>query len=222
MSQEFKLELKKLFIVMFYIKEREPVAYLATLMKNGGQDKVAENLLKFNKTEEFIPYSKRPIKDWNISVRKATVLRGGVLPNGAIDSCRFDMSSSPRGYCLIIFNVPELEPIAKQLESVFIQMYFKVDLKPDQTSTQIEDLFSGLTGNKDYEDYNALVTYFIGHGMDGQIQGSDRALVPVPELLQRCGENSPGENYFEDKPKIHVFDCCRSEYSSKFNYLVQN
>ena len=200
---------------MLSIKEREPLVYLANLMKNGGQDKVAENLLKFSKTEKFIPYPKLPVSEWKLSVTKATVLRGGLLPNGTIDSCRFDMSSSPRGYCLIIFNIPELEPIAKQLESVFSQMYFRVDLKDNQTSEQIEELFSGLTRNKIYQDYNALVTYFIGHGEDGHILASDKVLVPIPELIQRCDEKSPGENYFEDKPKIHVFDCCRSEYSLK-------
>ena len=188
---------QKTFILMLFTKEREPVRYLADIMRKNGQDQVAEHLLEFNRSEKFIEY----VTEENLEVIKSDVLRSA-------DSCRFPMEVSPRGYCLVILNEPKLQPQAKQVVSVFTQMYFKVDLKMDQTAEEIKELFSSITDNEDFQDCNALITILIGHGFNGHFMGTDGP-VSIPELIESCAEYSSGSNFFEDKPKVHIFDCCR-------------
>ena len=190
-------DLQKMFILMMFTKEREPVNYLAGIMKKNGQDQVAEHLLEFSKSEKFIEY----VTDEYLEVLHSDVLRSA-------DSCRFPMEASPRGYLLIVLNEPELEPQVKQLVSVFTQMYFKIDVKVDQTAEEIEELFSNINDNDEFQDYNALITILIGHGFNGHFMGTDGP-VSIPELIDRCAEYSSGSNFFEDKPKVHIFDCCR-------------
>ena len=190
-------ELQKLLLLMVFTRERDPVNHLASLMKANNQEEVADNLLKYNKSEELLPLELRE----NLFVRHTNALMSG-------GTNRFVMDGSPRGYCLIIVNDEKMYPQAAQVESVFSQLFFKVDLKKNLSKKQIEELFSSITSNEDFERSNALVTYLIGHGINGYFEA--QGLVSIPELLNSCAENKHGKNHFENKPKVHIFDCCRS------------
>ena len=192
--KQFQIELQKMAILFVFARERDPVNYLASLMRAGKQEEAEKNLLKFNKSEDLMPYELSKY----LTVRLTNMLRSG-------GSNRFEMDGSPRGYCLIIVNDPEMFPQAEQVESVFAQMLFRVDLKKNVSKKETKKLFSTLT--EDYQDLNALVTYLIGHGSNEYFQAKD-GLVSIPKLLNSCAENNLGQ--FDHKPIVHIFDCCRT------------
>ena len=183
---------------MKYIEDREPVRFLANFLRKQNQGHIAEDIEKFNKSERFIEYETIEF----LPVRHTDVLRSG-------DSCHFEMESSPRGFCLILLNEKDLEPEAKQLASVFSQMYFTVKVEHQKTCLQIDQIFSEVANNEKYKGYNALVTISIGHGGDGHFCGlSPDDQIPITHLIDKFSEEKASN--FKDKPKINIFNCCRS------------
>ena len=187
----------KIFILMLFNRERELIEYLSNFMANEGQIEVAQMLIKFNKSEKFMGYKKKP------RVTPATVIRGE-------DSKRFRMNGCLRGYCLVIVNEEKLKPLGEQIRGVFTQMFFCVELiDHGQTVDQLKRNFSSLLGNEKFKTADCLVTFLIGHGANGEFEGKDYLDVSIPELIDLCYDNSSTRNYFKEKPIIHIFDCCR-------------
>ena len=182
---------------MAYTRERESTDYLSGLMSQKSQKEVADNLVKFNKSEDLMPL----LFSTDIWVRPTNMLMSG-------GSNRFEMHGALRGYCLIIVNDPDMVPQAKQVESVFRQMLFTVELKEMVPKIEMKELFSSLTSNKNLEDHNSLVTYLLGHGCNGYFGAKD-GKVSIPELLDSCAKKETEDYYFDDKPIIHIIDCCR-------------
>ena len=190
-------EAQKVFIIYEYINEREPVQYLANFLRKHDQGSLANALEEFNKSEDLIPY----VNDEFLPVRRALVLRSG-------GSCRFEMETSPRGFCLIILNELQLEPEAKQLTSVFSQMYFTVKVEKKKTCTQIQEILNAVANHIEYKGYNVLITIMIGHGEDGHFYGRhSKDRVSIPLLIDTFSEDQ-GVN-FKNKPKVNIFINCR-------------
>ena len=63
---------------------------------------------------------------------------------------------------------------------------------------------------EDLSQYSSFVFYFSGHGSNGNIYGSDSKKVNILEhIVTPIGL----KRHFEGKPKIFLFDCCRTNKS---------
>ena len=143
--------MQKMFIMMTFINDREQMLYFANFMKKIKQDEVANILLDFCEEQQFLPY----LSLKQLDVKPTDVLRSG-------NSYQFIMDESPRGFCLIILNEPRLELQAKQMANIFTQMFFRAEIRLQQSSEQIKEIYLNLVKTVEFEDYNALVTISLG------------------------------------------------------------
>jgi hypothetical protein len=127
----------------------------------------------------------------------------------------YNMTANPRGICLIIDNqVFSDQPFrygskvdSERLSNVFFQLGFDVQIKRNQTVSEMEKLFLDLSKNPDLKDHNALAVIILSHGKTDAIYGSDGNTIEIESVL----ENFNNINCLSmiDKPKMFFISACR-------------
>ena len=133
------------------------------------------------------------------------------------------MSSSPRGYCVIINNVhfrtmkmrEGSDWDANALEKLFGDyLNFRTQRFEDRTSQDMLAVLHNLQ-QQDHSKLDCLVVAVLSHGLNGQIYGTDDEVLSVNEIMDHfCGTRCPS---LAGKPKVFILQACRGE---KFDHGV--
>ncbi len=133
----------------------------------------------------------------------------------------YNMTSRPRGICLIIdnheFNGCDLSfrtgsrADADRLFNVFNQLGFDVFRYVNQTVAQMETLLKRLSINPELANHDALAVIILSHGKDDEIYGTDGGLIAVADILSLF--NNINCRLMINKPKMFFLSACRG---SKF------
>jgi hypothetical protein len=130
----------------------------------------------------------------------------------------YRMSSSPRGFCLIINNFkfsdednyPERkgsQTEATRLRDVFEELHFivvsKTNLKRDEILSTLEEYSKKV----DLRKHDALILIVLSHGISQYLLGIDGVCVHFEEIVKKFNnQNCP---LLINKPKLFFFNCCR-------------
>jgi len=133
----------------------------------------------------------------------------------------YNMTSKPRGICLIIdnqlFSVPNLKSRdgsiadSKRLSHVFSQLEFSIECHFDKDVVQMETLLQQLSQKPELASHDALAVIILSHGGVEKIYGSDGGLIAVEDILSLF--NNVNCRLMIDKPKMFFLSACRG---SKF------
>jgi hypothetical protein len=149
-----------------------------------------------------------------LSVIKAAEIKS--TKNGDV----YNMTSKPRGICLIIDNhffdchlASRDGSIAdaKRLSNVFSQLGFSVECHVNQNVVQMQTLLQQLSQKPELKYHDALAIIILSHGEGEQIYGSDGGLIAVEDILSLF--NNVNCRLMIDKPKMFFLSACRG---SKF------
>ncbi|KAK7113279.1 uncharacterized protein [Littorina saxatilis] len=133
----------------------------------------------------------------------------------------YNMSRSPRGFCIIINNRNFFRdrPHAKlmvaregtevdkeKLENTFRGLNFLVSSHDDMTDSQMVQLMNEIA-NKDHSRFDCFVCCILSHGVEGSVYGTNGMTVPVKDMTgplraQAC----PG---LAGKPKLFFVQACQ-------------
>lgn len=92
----------------------------------------------------------------------------------------------------------------EEIRTTFQARGFKVDTLTDNTASEITEELQKLQNRK---NYNSLFIFFLSHGYQGGIYGTDGVCLSFAEIqYQITATNCPA---FSGKPKILVFPTCR-------------
>ncbi len=137
----------------------------------------------------------------------------------------YNMTSKPRGICLIIdnqsFSVPDLpfrkgsRADADRLSNVFSQLGFDIFRYTNQNVAQMETLLKQLSINPELAYHDALAVIILSHGIADEVYGSDGGLIPVANILSLF--NNINCRLMVNKPKMFFLSSCRG---SKFWVLI--
>ncbi len=129
----------------------------------------------------------------------------------------YNMTSRPRGFCLIIdnqlFSVPNLSfragsrADADRLSDVFSQLGFDVFRYVNQNVDQMQTLLKRLSINPELANHDALAVIILSHGKDDEIYGSDGGLIAVADILSLF--NNINCRLMINKPKMFFLSACR-------------
>jgi hypothetical protein len=146
-----------------------------------------------------------------------------VIPAAKIKSAKddvYNMTSKPRGICLIIDNHSFDRGLesrdgsiadAKRLSNVFSQLGFSVECHVNQNVVQMQTLLQQLSQKPELKYHDALAIIILSHGEGEQIYGSDGGLIAVEDILSFF--NNVNCRLMIDKPKMFFLSACRG---SKF------
>ena len=133
----------------------------------------------------------------------------------------YRMSSTPRGYCIIINNMnftsmkdrPGSNWDAQALQDVFGNyLGFHVEPFKDLSSKEIRTLMQNLQ-DKDHSKLDCLVVAILSHGENGNVYGTDGVMVSVECITGYfSGTQCPS---LGGKPKVFIMQACRGK---KFDY----
>ncbi len=110
----------------------------------------------------------------------------------------YNMTANPRGICLIIDNQLFSDPLlpfrygsradSERLSNVFSQLSFDVQIKRNQTVSEMEKLFLDLSKNSDLKYHNALAVIILSHGKTDSIYGSDGNTIKIESVLKNLAK----------------------------------
>lgn len=128
----------------------------------------------------------------------------------------YDMSATPRGYCLIINNIcfegGSLEmrlgacSDGKRLKEIFRQLGFKTILKHNQEKNQMLELCKYIA-RKNHTDMNAVVVIIMTHGGEEELYAIDNISLEIFKIVD-CFSNANSRSLI-GKPKMFFFGACR-------------
>ncbi len=132
----------------------------------------------------------------------------------------YNMTSRPRGICLIIdnqsFAVPNLtfragsRADADRLSNVFSQLGFCISRYTNKNVDQMKTLLQRLSTNPELAYHDALAVIILSHGISDEIYGTD-GLIAVEDILSLF--NNINCRLMINKPKMFFLSACRG---SKF------
>lgn len=143
---------------------------------------------------------------------------------------RYNMSSRPRGICLVINNKSfkskdkcreGTESDEEILRTLFKRLHFSVDVRRDLTRNKMEALLKHYGSEIDHSKFDAFVCVIMSHGSENDfIEGVDEKAVRVEELMAEFdAQNCPS---LKDKPKLFFIQCCRGSTWDTQSELVDS
>lgn len=135
----------------------------------------------------------------------------------------YKMTSSPRGYCVIVNNQHFVgdkkdrkgsEVDANGLKGIFGKLGFSVDIKNDLKAQEIDDLIAEYKLEKKLKRTDMFVFIVLSHGDKNIVYGSDNRKVEVEDgiLANFNNQNCPR---LAGKPKLFIFQTCRGYNEAK-------
>lgn len=128
----------------------------------------------------------------------------------------YPIVSDTPGTCLIInnkkfYHCDEREGSEKDVElfsAMFESLNYQVICQQDVSRLQLIDLLAKQSQDESLKKYDIFVTIIMSHGISDHVITSDNELVSYDEILDFfSNEHCP---YMVDKPKVFIFNCCRS------------
>lgn len=130
----------------------------------------------------------------------------------------YKMTSIPRGFCVIInmvnFNGNDEQGRSDSVKSVslinqrFEELKFKVIIYQDSSDVQIKNLLKELINKEECNLHNCFVLYIHSHGKENGFITANNKIVQFDEITKMFS-NKNCKNFI-NKPKIILFDCCRT------------
>jgi hypothetical protein len=186
-----------------------------------------ESLASQDESDSVLGIAKRTIVRFKdlLSSPKACGEELTVIKAAKIKSTKYgdvyNMTSRPRGICLIIdnqlFSVPNLafragsRADADRLSDVFSQLGFYISRYINKNVDQMKTLLLRLSTNPELAYHDALAVIILSHGKDDEIYGSDGGLIAVADILSLF--NNINCRLMINKPKMFFLSACRG---SKF------
>ncbi|CAG2173722.1 unnamed protein product [Oppiella nova] len=198
-----ELEVKKRQIFLQFTHERYDCDLLADMLQKSGQDRAADKLRQYNKSEEPWSYT----NDIKLDVVNAKTLRSG-------HSTYFRMDSKPRGRAVIFCTIPELRNETLRWQSLLEQIYFRVEIHQGLTCDGINTVLNAVVDDRNEGD--SLIVMFLGHGHDEKVQGSGEAPgdeMSIKTIVDKFSEDKCPS--LRNKPKIFLFNCCRNKWPQR-------
>jgi len=128
------------------------------------------------------------------------------------------MTSTPRGFCLIINNQRFANPKkfrfrrgsradAYRLKEVFTQLGFLVHYRPNLTVTEMQTTLLNIARSPQLKWHDALAIIILSHGDTDVIYGTDCLTIGVDYILSLF--NNKRCPLLINKPKMFFFSACR-------------
>jgi|ERR1712137_8512 len=130
----------------------------------------------------------------------------------------FDVNhTNTRGLALVIGNseyqtldyLPGVEGDVEQITQALQILRYETICIMNVTAAEMRRRITNFA-QRCLETDDSCILYFSGHGGDGLLVGTDDRYVNISsEIVPILADNLPGPTW-EEKPKILIFDCCRS------------
>ncbi|XP_071950574.1 caspase-8-like [Antedon mediterranea] len=142
---------------------------------------------------------------------------------------KYNMTSSPRGICLIINNIEFTkesgfgkrtgsEVDEEYLKLVFSRLGFRIECKHNQTAHEMEHVMNEMQ-TRDHSQYDCFVCCILSHGTLTDINGSDG--VPCGIFQLTSGFQAHKCTSLRSKPKVFFIQACR-KLGLKFDAAPEN
>lgn len=123
----------------------------------------------------------------------------------------YNLTDSPRGYCLLINNyfTKGTYKEMQKFRNIFYQLHFDVILEKNLTAEQIKQKLIDISHDQNVEIHNAFIFMIITHGNSKrEIYGFDGISLGIDSLIELL--NNKNCKALRNKPKIFFFNCCRA------------
>ncbi len=136
----------------------------------------------------------------------------------------YPMNANPRGKCIIINNIYELERLSERVEIVFEDLYFEVKLLNCLSTDQILTELESIAKDESLASDQALIIMIISQGSNEEVSGSEsfnkrnsNNSIKISKIFEIFADNNcPNLKHI---PKLLFFDCIsdsKKYYSQKF------
>ncbi|XP_022056851.2 caspase-2 isoform X1 [Acanthochromis polyacanthus] len=145
-------------------------------------------------------------------------------PDFYLSHCQqsYRMSSSPRGFALVISNVtfdshaaPDLDPRKggevddEVLRKVFTELDYVVAVHRDKTAQGMRSCIENFCRRPEHQTVDSCVVCLLSHGVDGAVYGTDGQLLQLDWVFQSFDNaHCP---LLQNKPKMFFIQACRGE-----------
>ena len=135
------------------------------------------------------------------------------------------MSDQP-GICLIINNKKFFnfetrigsEKDVEMFETLFKKINYEVIIEEDLGHDQFLYVLEKISKQEKLKNYDIFVSIIMSHGVSDHVVTSDSEYISYDEILN-CFSNEHCQHLI-DKPKVFIFNCCRSQCGMLFGYLI--
>lgn len=134
----------------------------------------------------------------------------------------YRMSSSPRGFALVISNVtfdpcsaPDLDPRKggevddEVLRKVFTELDYMVTVHRDLTAQDMQTCLEKFCRRPDHRTVDSCVVCLLSHGVEGAVYGTDGQLLQL-DWVFKAFDNARCP-LLQNKPKMFFIQACRGE-----------
>lgn len=134
------------------------------------------------------------------------------------DFTTYKMQSDPRGLCLIINNATTTQSCLRlkngfvkevnYFKDIFTKLGFSVEIHSNVNAAAICKLMKNLKNKIDFENHDAFVCVYFGHGNQHYVVGEDNFKLNL-ELMIGCMNNYHCPKLI-NKPKVFIVHTCNS------------
>ncbi len=133
----------------------------------------------------------------------------------------FEMTSHPRGYCLLINNYVTYGTFKEfhNLRKIFYQLHFEVLLRMNMKAKEITELLRKLAEEPEIKKPQAFIFMILTHGNnERKISGFDGQQIHIDDIINQFNnKNCP---VLRERPRIFIFNCCRGGEHVDLNHLI--